>query len=180
MLPGTLEEHYNVCGKAQCRCKDKTNPKKHGPYHRLSYNLRGKNSSISVKKEDAAAVKEMTDNYREARSNMQELSLSMVALYRENGLQDMLCKHNQMVESEKCRQKGEKPISRTMLEACSSRDKWKTKALERQAEISRLSVNIRDVENSRDKWKARVAELTKEKEELKKLILSDTVAGKKK
>lgn len=49
VLPGTVGEHYNVCGKTPCRCKDKDNPQKHGPYYQLSYNLKGKNSSIASK-----------------------------------------------------------------------------------------------------------------------------------
>ena len=58
-LPGSLAEHYNVCGKARCRCKDKVNPRKHGPYYRLSYSLRGKNSSIAVSRKDASFVLEI-------------------------------------------------------------------------------------------------------------------------
>ena len=100
MLPGTLEEHYNVCGKAQCRCKDKINPRKHGPYYRLSYSLKGKNSSVFVKKEDAPAIREMTENYRESRSNTQDLALEMIELYRHEGLQSMLDKYEVILGSE--------------------------------------------------------------------------------
>ena len=61
VLPGTLEKYYNVCGKAGCRCKDKNNPRKHGPYYRLSYSIKGKNSCIFIRKEDVKAIKEMTE-----------------------------------------------------------------------------------------------------------------------
>lgn len=172
MLPGTLEEHYNVCGKAQCRCKDKVNPQKHGPYYRLSYSLKGKNSSVFVKSEDAPAVLEMTDNYRESRSNIQHLALSMVDLYRQDGLQAMLNKYEEMLDLEIARKNGAKPASRTLRETRLSCDKWKAKALERKLELDKMAVKIRDLEKSRDKWKGKAAEAKKEQQEL-------TAAGKK-
>ena len=52
ILLGTVGVYYNVCGKTPCRCKDKDNPQKHGPYYQLSYSLKGKNSSISIKAEE--------------------------------------------------------------------------------------------------------------------------------
>lgn len=172
MLPGTLEEHYNVCGKAQCRCKDKVNPQKHGPYYRLSYSLKGKNSSLFVKREDAPAVREMTDNYRESRSNIQHLALSLVDLYRQDGLQGMLDKYEEILDMETSIKNGAKPASRTLRETRSSCDKWKAKALERKLELDKMAVKIRDLEKSRAKWKGKAAEAKKEQQEL-------TAAGEK-
>ena len=37
MHPGSISEQYNVCGTPGCRCKDKKNPQKHGPYYQLSF-----------------------------------------------------------------------------------------------------------------------------------------------
>ena len=33
---GSVSEQYNVCGNPTCRCKDKDNPQKHGPYYQLT------------------------------------------------------------------------------------------------------------------------------------------------
>ena len=168
MLPGTLEEHYNVCGKAQCRCKDKINPRKHGPYYRLSYSLKEKNSSVFVKKEDAPAIREMTENYRESRSNTQDLALEMIELYRHEGLQSMLDKYEVILGSEISKKTGTKPASRILREARSSSDKWKAKALERQSEIAKMQVKIRDLDKSRDNWKAKAMQEKKENYKLRK------------
>jgi len=180
LLPGSLEEHYNVCGKAQCRCKDKVNPQKHGPYYRLSYSLKGKNSSVFVKKEDAPAIKAMTENYRESRSNIQHLALAMIELYRQEGLQGMLDKYEEALDVEISRKNGDRPASRTLRETRSSCDKWKIKALERQSEIDKMQVKIRDLEKSRDKWKEKAMAAKEENQELKKLNRLKTADGKKK
>ena len=167
-LPGSLEEHYNVCGKAQCRCKDKINPRKHGPYYRLSYSLKGKNSSVFVKKEDASAIKEMAENYRLSRSNTQDLALEMIELYRQEGLQGMIDKYEKIFNAEINKKTGTKSASRILRETRSSSDKWKNKALERQAEIAKNQVKTRDLENSRNNWKAKVMQVKKENQELRK------------
>ena len=57
MRPGSLSKQYNVCGNPTCRCKDPDNPKKHGPYHQLSYTHKSRSKSEFVKKEDLAEVK---------------------------------------------------------------------------------------------------------------------------
>ena len=56
MRCGSLREQYNVCGSPKCKCKDKENPRKHGPYYQLSYTHRKKNTSEFVSKENVAAV----------------------------------------------------------------------------------------------------------------------------
>ena len=153
VLPGTLEEHYNVCGKARCRCKDKVAPRKHGPYYRLSYSVKGKNSSVFVRREDAGIVKEMTDNYRKARSNTQELSLEMVQVYRQKGLREMLTKYRNLMEREKRRGSGIKPESGLLRKTRSSRDNWKNKAIKRQLFLEKSRIRIRDMKKSRNVWK---------------------------
>ena len=62
--PGTLTEQYNVCGNPSCRCKDKKNPKKHGPYYQLSYTRYGKSTSKFVKKENVDKVKKQIRDYK--------------------------------------------------------------------------------------------------------------------
>ena len=63
MRPGSLSEQYNVCGTANCRCKDPVDPKKHGPYFQLSYVHNGKSTSEFVKKARVATVKTEVKNY---------------------------------------------------------------------------------------------------------------------
>ena len=42
MKPDSINEQYNVCGSPNCKCKDKKNPQKHGPYYYLSFTFKGK------------------------------------------------------------------------------------------------------------------------------------------
>lgn len=63
MRPGTLTEQYNVCGKPNCRCKDREKPKKHGPYYQLSYTHHGRSTTEFVRKDDLAEMKQMIRNY---------------------------------------------------------------------------------------------------------------------
>ena len=75
--PGSLSEQYNVCGQPQCRCKAKP-PKRHGPYHQVSFTWRGKNTSRFVRKDDLARVKRLLTNYQRLRELMDEwIELSM-------------------------------------------------------------------------------------------------------
>jgi len=64
MRPGSLSEQYNVCGNPTCRCKDKKNPQKHGPYHQLSYTWKRKSTSEFVREQDVPVVKGQLANYR--------------------------------------------------------------------------------------------------------------------
>ena len=153
ILPGTLGEHYNVCGKTPCRCKDKVNPQKHGPYYQLSYNLQGKNSSIPVKPADVEIIRKMTDNYREQVANTQDLSLELLDLYRDKGCQAMLDKYTNQFSVEVNKKAGTKAESTSLSQVKASRIKWKLKALERQADIAKLKVKIVDTSKSRDSWK---------------------------
>ena len=59
-----LNQQYNVCGVKTCRCKDKENPQKHGPYFQLSYTLNGKSSSRFIKKENLAECQKQVENYQ--------------------------------------------------------------------------------------------------------------------
>lgn len=155
VLPGVLDKRFNICGKADCCCKDKINPRLHGPYYRLCYNVKGKASTVFVPEADAAMVEQMTDNYREARSNTQDLALKMVELYRQNGLQKMLDEYSRLVELESCRKSGAKPESAVLRDTRISRDKWKDKALERKDILDKNRVEIRDLKASRDNWKSK-------------------------
>jgi len=64
MRPGTLTEQYNVCGRQGCCCKDKDNPRKHGPYYQLSYTRKGRGTSEFVRAEDVAEVRRQLADYK--------------------------------------------------------------------------------------------------------------------
>ena len=86
MRPGTLTEQYNVCGNPNCRCKDKKNPKKHGPYYQLSYTRHGKSTSEFVKKENADKVKKQIRDYKlfmKLKDQWIDLSIEIAKLRRE-------------------------------------------------------------------------------------------------
>jgi hypothetical protein len=155
ILPGTVGEYYNVCGKTPCRCKNKDNPQKHGPYYQLSYNLKGKNSSISIKKTDVEIIRKMTDNYRMHIQHTQELSLELLELYKNEGLQAMISKYEALVDREISRKSGRRSESVILRETKTSLNKWKSKSIERRVEIDKIKVKVRDLTASRENWKSK-------------------------
>ena len=78
MHPGSISEQYNVCGTPGCRCKDPVDPRRHGPYHQLSFTWRGKSSSRFIRPERLAEMRARVANYREMRELVGEwVDLSM-------------------------------------------------------------------------------------------------------
>jgi len=75
LRPGSLSKQYNVCGKADCRCKE-TPPRKHGPYYQLSFTRRGKSTTRFVRRGYVTAIQEELRNYR----RQQELIAKWVEL----------------------------------------------------------------------------------------------------
>jgi hypothetical protein len=61
--PGSMTEQFNVCGTPNCRCKDKDNPRKHGPYHQLSYTRNNRRTSEFVRAVDLQAVLQQIADY---------------------------------------------------------------------------------------------------------------------
>ena len=66
LRPGNLSEQFNVCGKADCRCKASP-PIKHGPYLQLSFTLRNKSRTQFVRRDDLSAVKLQLLNHQRLR-----------------------------------------------------------------------------------------------------------------
>lgn len=172
MLPGTVAAYHNVCGKTPCRCKDKDNPQKHGPYFQLSYNLNGKNSSISVKKEDVKKITQMTDNYRIHVQNTRNLGLELLELYKNEGYEATIEKYEQLVDRETNRRAGKKPESFAVQENKKRVDLWKNKAVERRNEIDKAKVTIRDLTTSRNNWKSKNLRAQSKIKELQEEILT--------
>jgi hypothetical protein len=86
-LPGSISEQYNVCGKAGCACKDPRKPRKHGPYYQLSFSVRGKSSSMFLRKADVPEARRRIARYQQFKALSFELVDAYVALARSEGLQ---------------------------------------------------------------------------------------------
>lgn len=86
VLPGSISEQWNICGTQGCRCKDRNNPKKHGPYYQLSFSIGGRSSSMFIKKEDMAEASKRVRRHKEFKKLMTELIHTYVEQVRENGL----------------------------------------------------------------------------------------------
>jgi len=65
MHPGSLSQQYNICGTANCKCKDPENPKKHGPYFNLSFVCNGRSTSRFIKPEFVKDIRRQLKNYKE-------------------------------------------------------------------------------------------------------------------
>lgn len=85
ILPGSINEQWNVCGTAGCKCKDALNPKKHGPYYQLSFSVGGRSSSLFVKREDLSEARKRVRRYQEFKKLITELIQANVELIRKNG-----------------------------------------------------------------------------------------------
>lgn len=85
VLPGSISEQWNICGTPGCRCKDRNNPKKHGPYYQLSFSIGGRSSSMFIKKEDFAEAGKRVRRHKEFKALMMELIHAYVQQVRENG-----------------------------------------------------------------------------------------------
>lgn len=85
ILPGSISQQFNVCGTPGCRCKDPDNPKKHGPYHQLSFTVKGKSSSLFISKSNLAEVKRRVKRFQKFKQLSAELARASVELVRNHG-----------------------------------------------------------------------------------------------
>lgn len=72
MHPGSVSKQYNICGTPGCRCKDRKNPQKHGPYYQLGYSWRGRHSTRFVRPDQLAAIEAKVANHRRFRELVKE------------------------------------------------------------------------------------------------------------
>lgn len=75
ILPGSISEQWNVCGTPGCRCKDADHPVKHGPYCQLSFTIKGKGSTLFIKKEDLPEARRRVKRYQRFKALCIELVL---------------------------------------------------------------------------------------------------------
>ena len=86
ILPGSISEQWNVCGTPGCSCKDPKHPLKHGPYYQLSFSIKGRSSTMFLKKEDIIEARRRIKRYQEFKNMSFELVKACVALARKNGI----------------------------------------------------------------------------------------------
>lgn len=85
MRPGALSKQFNVCGKPNCRCKDRESPKRHGPYYQISYTHQGRSTSEFVKRDQVVETRRQLANFAKFRRLTQEwvvLSLRIARVER--------------------------------------------------------------------------------------------------
>jgi hypothetical protein len=148
LLPGSISEQYSVCGNPACQCADPHEPKRHGPYPKLSYSLGGRKSTVFLHAGDVVAAQAMIENYKAAREALNELSLAGVDLLRSGGgnaLSDAYAASSPQPEA-----RLSKPSDSRMASRCA---KWKAKAMERQSSLEKCRIKERDLCASRDKWR---------------------------
>jgi len=162
MLPGSISRQFNVCGMPGCCCKDKKNPRKHGPYFQLSHGAKGKSSSMFVKAADAAIAGKMTENYRRFRDLTIEIGFEMVALSREKGIDEAARIYNEILDSEKMRSIGRKPEPQSQKEDVNGRER----KLKCSSMTEKKRVETRDLRASRSKWRKETLLLRKKLAEL--------------
>ena len=158
MLPGTLESRGNVCGKAGCRCKDKVNPVKHGPYHRLCVGKKGITGTFFVAKGDAGAVEDMCAEFQRAKELLSDIAVATMELWRVAGTGKVAEVIQGFAVAYVSPSPSFAPIRRK-LEV--SRSLWKDKAETRHAELEKDRIKKRDLTGSRDKWRTEALDLRK-------------------
>ncbi len=67
LRPGSLSKQFNVCGKAECRCK--TDPsQRHGPYYQLGWTRKRKSTTRFVRTQKLQEVRKQLKNYKRLQS----------------------------------------------------------------------------------------------------------------
>ena len=61
---GSISKQHNVCGTPGCKCKDKMNPQKHGPYFYLRSKYGKKNSTQFIRKQFVPTIEKQIAEYR--------------------------------------------------------------------------------------------------------------------
>ncbi len=72
LRPGSLSKQYSVCGTKNCKCKDKINPQKHGPYYQLAFRRNGKHTTKFISKIFVNDIKKELNNCEKLRNLINE------------------------------------------------------------------------------------------------------------
>ncbi len=175
-LPGSIKDQYTTCGRAGCRCKDPDNPQRHGPYHQLSFSLKGKSSTMFIKEQDIELAQQMTLSYKAQRELTIEIARKMVELTREHGVKQARRIYDELRADAIRRQAGIRSETGRMKELRTSRDKWKKRAVERGEQLKKAIAASNSLKNKRDRWYREV--LMYRKQEQEKLLYIAEIAEK--
>lgn len=88
--PGSVSSQYHACGNPSCRCHDPEDPKKHGPYTKLTYSHGGKSRCRFVRQECLSELQRRLANYKEVR----ELVDKWIALSIQAGAAEFFSKRD--------------------------------------------------------------------------------------
>ena len=163
MLPGLVIKRETICGKPNCRCMNKENPKKHILYQ-LNYTLKSKSSNVYIKKKELPSVLEMTKSYKKLRQLTLDIAVELIESYRENGAVATSALVNKAFDKARSKILGGKPESGKLRDAKISRDNWKTRASSHHKKLRKNIVVIRDLKDSRNNWHNQTINLKKENE----------------
>jgi Family of unknown function (DUF6788) len=176
LLPGSIKEQYTTCGQPNCRCKDKTNPQKHGPYNQLSFSVKGKSSTMFVKTPDMDKFTGMTEAYKSHRDLTIEIGRQMIKLCREKNIKEAERIYNELYNSAIRKRSGERAETGRMKELRASRNKWKSRAVKRGEQLKKSLATIDSLKNKNDRWHKEV--LIYRKQENDKLLYIEEIAKK--
>lgn len=85
-LPGSISRQYNVCGNPDCKCKDPDHPKRHGPYHQLSFTANGRSSTRFIKENELAEANRRLRRFKQFKLLNARLVEANIELSREQAL----------------------------------------------------------------------------------------------
>jgi len=149
VLPGTLVTVTRPLKEGTSR-----RGKGAGVSHMLSYNVKGRNSSLYVKDKDYAVVAEMVANYKRMRDLIFEIGLEMVSVCRQGNFTDAATAWQEQMKALEPKTGEKGGVVQQLRVIGQSRNRWKAKAGTRQKELEKNRISIRDLDASRDKWRA--------------------------
>jgi hypothetical protein len=133
-LPGAITKQYKICGKPNCRCMDKKNPRKH-PSFQLSYTLENKRSTVYIKKSDVEMARKMTESYKKLREIITEMALESIKVTREHGAEAAFKIMLSAFDKNRCKALSGKSETGKLRDAKISRNSWKNRALKGSMDI---------------------------------------------
>lgn len=79
---GNIVEKLEICGNPNCACRDKKNPKLHGPYFNLAYRGGDKTGMLHLTPEKVKYAKKMVQQYSEVWRTIREIACINLELLR--------------------------------------------------------------------------------------------------
>lgn len=162
MLAGTVTAQAITCGNPSCACMAPVNPRKH-TCHKLTWTENGKTKGMTLRKSEVGFATAMTESCRRVSRLALAAGREVSALAREHGVVEAQA---MAVAAIRSASRGvplaARPESAKLRAMTASRDKWRVKALDRQARLGGDRIRIRDLAASRDAWKCKAMAASRE------------------